>query len=130
MFIMQSFHFPCCFNEIRSSIPWCLSAFFIQLEYPNVLVTTSFLSCCCVVVIFQCKFITLDNLLFTPPNFRQRCTVFVIFCHLSSMVVSSMLGLTSFLQRLFGLKEILLPCRSFMLGSTDVTLLNDVTWDR
>ena len=62
MFIMQYFHFSFCFNVL---IPWCLSAFFVQFEDPNVFVTISFLSCCCITVIFQCKIIVLNNSLFS-----------------------------------------------------------------
>ena len=40
MFIMQSFHFSFCFNEIRSLINWSLNTFFIHLEYPTFLVSS------------------------------------------------------------------------------------------
>ena len=78
MFIMQSFHFSSCINEIRTLIHLSLSTFFIQFGCPTFLNTISFFSCCNIGVIFQWKFVTLNNLLFGPPIFWQRLAVFVI----------------------------------------------------
>ena len=109
MFIMQAFHFSFCFKEIRSLIHWLLSTFFIQLEYPTFLVTSSFLFCCNMGVIFQCKFV-----LSTP---------------IQNGVVPTMGGLASFLQILFGFVVHSLPLGSSTFGTTGEVLLDDVTGD-
>ena len=130
MFIMQSFQFSFCFNEIRSLIQLSLITFFIQLEYPTFLITISFSSRCNTGAIFQCKFVILNNLLFSPPKFWQRVAVFVIVVpSFHNGFVSTMLGLTSFLQHLFGFVVYLLPYRSSMFGTTSEVLLDDVTWN-
>ena len=51
--------------------------FFIQRGYPIFLVSSSFLPRCNIRVV-QRKFVTLKNLLFSPPNFWQRLAVFVV----------------------------------------------------
>ena len=49
---------------------------------------------------FQCKFVTLNNLFFTPPNFCQRFAVLVIVVpsFKDGLIKPTMLGLGSFLQ--------------------------------
>ena len=69
MFIMQPVAFSFCFNEIRTLIQWSLDTFFIQLEYPIFLVASSFLCCCNIRVVFHCKIVIRNNLLFSSPNF-------------------------------------------------------------
>ena len=83
-------------------VDWTPS-FYVQREYPISLVSSSFLSCCNIGMVFQCKPVILNNLLLSPPNNWQRP------CGINSLVPSfqkgfalTMLGLASFLQASLG----------------------------
>ena len=130
MFIMQSFHFSFCFHEIQSLIRWFLNTFFIQLEYPTFLVSSSFLSWFTKRVVSQCKFVILNNLLPSPPNFWQRLAVFVVLVpSFQNGFVPTMHGLASFQRHLLGFVVHSLPFGSSMFGTTVMVLFDDVTWN-
>ena len=74
------------FNEIRSLIHWSFNTFFIQLECPTFLVSSSFLSCCNIGVVCQCKFVILNNLLFSHLISDKDLRYVSSLCHLSKMV--------------------------------------------
>ena len=81
-------------------------------------------------VVFQCKFVILNNLLFSPPNFWQRLAVCVVLVpSFQNGVVPTMLGLASFLQHLRGFVVHSLPFGSSMFGTTGKVLSEDVTWN-
>ena len=75
------------FNEIKTLIQWSLITFLIQREYPFFLVTSSFLCCCNVGVVFRCKFLILNNLLLGPPKNNKDLRYLPSLCHLSKMVL-------------------------------------------
>ena len=104
-----------CLSEIRSSrtpswFNWMLN---------------SFRSCCDVWMILQSNIVIFNNLLFCPPNFWQRLSIlFVFVASFKYGFISSMIGLTSFLQHVLSFAVHSLPFRRSMFGTATVILFD------
>ena len=114
--VVQTFaFFFFCLSEIRSSrtpswFNWMLN---------------SFRSCCDVWMILQSNIVIFNNLLFCPPNFWQRLSIlFVFVASFKCGFVSSMIGLTSFLQHVLSFAVHSLPFRRSMFGTATVILFD------
>ena len=119
--VMQSFAFSFRLSKSRSLIQWLLSTVLIQFEDPMFRILISDRSCCDVWMITQSHFVMFKNLLLSPPNILQRLSIFgVTVPSFKYGFVSSMLGLTSFLQHFLSLVAHSLSFRRSMFGTATV----------
>ena len=78
-------------------------------------------------MVLQSNLVMFDKLLLGPPDEWQRFSVFVVFVpSLMYGLMSSMLGLTSFLQHFLSLAVHSLPFRRSMFGTASGVLFDNI----
>ena len=123
IFVVQSLAFSICLSKIRSLMWWLLSTVLIQFENPMFRILNS-LSSCCVWMILQGNSVMQHYVLLCPSNIWQRLSVCVVVMpSLEYGWMSSMLGLTSFLQHFLSLVQLSLSFRRSMFGTGSVIIV-------
>ena len=78
----------------------------------------------------QCKFVTQNNLLLSPPICCQKVAVFVIVVpSIQDGFVPTMPGSASFLEQVLGFVVHSLSLGRSMFGTTEKVLSDDITWN-